>query len=226
MRPPKRSGIKARITEKMKAKVRFWVDGHQVRYFDVPGQQRVEWEYPAYPTIKILETVPDDGDPVRIGKYAGIHYTTMIIPGGVHHADWVSTVHGHVENGEWVLAPGAITSNGPVTIGNDAFIAYEAVITSGVTIGDGAIVATRALVTKDVEPYSIVGGNPAKHIKYRFDEPTREALLRIKWWDWPVEKVAAHKHQIHSSDVAGFVAGHDPDLVSASCDICKTTTWA
>jgi hypothetical protein len=81
---------------------------------------------------------------------------------------------------------------------------------SGVTIGHGAIVAPRAVVLHDVQPYEIVGGNPAKHIKWRFDEPTREALLRIAWWDWPEEKVARHRHEIDSPDVQGFIERHDP----------------
>ncbi|MDT0202575.1 CatB-related O-acetyltransferase [Nocardioides sp. AE5] len=224
MKYPQPRGLKARLTEKLKARVRQWVDGHQMTYYDSAAGADITWEYPSYPTMRVLKTVPNDGETIRIGKYCGFHYSTLMIPGGVHHADWVSTVHAHVEDGEWVDTPGAIHSNGPIVIGNDVFTAYESIITSGVTIGDGAIVATRAVVVKDVEPYSIVGGNPAKHIRYRFDEPTREALLRIKWWDWSVEKVAAHKSVIHSSDVAGFVAAHDPDLADpAPCAFCSSS---
>lgn len=204
----------------MKARVRFWVDGHQIRYFDVPGQPLI-WEFPSYPTVKILEGIPGDAEPVRVGKYTGIHYSTVIIPGGQHHLDWVGTLHAHVENGEWVNHPEAIFSNGPVVIGSDVFVGYQTVIGNNVTIGDGAVVAARSMVVKDVEPYSIVGGNPAKHIRYRFDQPTREALLRIKWWDWSVEKVAAHKDQIHSPDVVEFIAGHDPELGAPSCRLCQ-----
>ena len=97
-----------------------------------------------------------------------------------------------------------------VRIGNDVVVGYEALILSGVTIGDGAIVASRAVVTKDVEPYSIVAGNPARLVKYRFDEATRAALLRISWWDWPAEEVARLRHEIDSPDVAGFIDRHDP----------------
>lgn len=78
------------------------------------------------------------------------------------------------------------------------------------TIGDGAIVAPRSVVIHDVEPYEIVAGNPARHVKWRFDEETRAALLRIRWWDWPEEKVARLRHEIDSPDVTGFVARHDP----------------
>src|SRR3546814_3663231 len=116
----------------------------------------MDWDYPSYPSMRVLQSVKDDGERIKVGKYTGIHYSAVVIPGGVHHADWVSTVHGHVENGEWVDTPGAIHSNGPVVFGNDVFVAYEAVITSGITVGDGAIIATRAVVVKDVAPYSTV----------------------------------------------------------------------
>ena len=213
-------GIRARIVAKVKAKVRFWVDGHQITYFDVPGQG-VDWEFPSYPTVKVLRVTPEDGGVVKVGKYTAIHYSTVIIPGGMHHVDWVASGHAHVENGEWVDAPGAIYSAGPVVIGNDVFVGFEAVIMSGLTIGDGAVVAPRSMVIKSIEPYSIVGGNPAKHIRYRFDEPTRAALLRIAWWEWPVDKVAEHKHQIHSPEVEKFIALHDPELGSPTCELCR-----
>lgn len=221
VQPPK--GLRARLNAKIKARVRLWVDGHQYRYFDTPGQQWMEYDYPSYPTLRILETVPEDRNvPVKVGKYAGIHYSTVLIPGGQHHFDWVDTMHAYVVNGAWQQAEGAIHAKGPIVIGNDVFIAFEAVITSGVTIGDGAVIATRAVVTRDVEPYAIVGGNPAKFIKYRFEEPIREALQRIKWWDWSDEKVAAHDPQIHSKDVEGFVAKHDTEWPEPrECEICR-----
>lgn len=218
--PPK--GLRAKLTAKLKSKVRFWVNGHQYRYFDTADDiGNLRYDYPSYPSMRVIESVPQDREvPITVGKYTGIHYTTVVIPGGLHHFDWVSTQHAVVEDGQWSADPGAIYSKGPVTIGNDVFIAFEALITSGVTIGDGAVVASRAVVIKDVEPYSIVGGNPAKHLRYRFDEPTREALLRIKWWDWDTAKVAAHKDQINSPEVEKFVAGHDPALGTLSCAVC------
>lgn len=135
--------------------------------------------------------------------------------------DWVATGHFHVEEGELVALREAVHSAGPVVIGNDVFIGFEAVIGSGVTIGDGAVVAPRSMVVKSIEPYSVVGGNPARHIRYRFNEQTRLALLRIKWWSWSEEKVAEHKDQIHSANVAGFIARHDPELGPPSCLVCQ-----
>lgn len=94
---------------------------------------------------------------------------------------------------EWGLDKAEVTSawdhKGNIVIGNDVWIGYEAVILSGVTIGDGAIIGARAVVTRDVPPYTIVGGTPAKEIRKRYDEQTIDRLLRLKWWDWPKEKI-------------------------------------
>lgn len=85
---------------------------------------------------------------------------------------------------------------------NDVWIGHEAVIMPGVTLGSGAIIAARAVVTKDVPAYSIVGGNPARVLKYRFDDVTVAELLAIKWWDWPVEKIQQHIAAIEGADLA------------------------
>ena len=94
---------------------------------------------------------------------------------------------------EWGLDVKNITdawdNKGDTVIGNDVWIGYEAVILSGVTVGDGAVIGARAVVTKDVPPYTVVGGVPAKEIKKRFDEKTVEALLNLRWWDWEKEKI-------------------------------------
>lgn len=89
-------------------------------------------------------------------------------------------------------------NKGDIIIGNDVWIGYEAVIMAGVTVGDGAIIGTRAVVTKDVPPYTIVGGVPAKPIRKRFDNETLDELLRIRWWDWPEEKIARNIKAIQS----------------------------
>ena len=81
------------------------------------------------------------------------------------------------------------------------WIGYEAVILSGVTIGDGAVIGSRAVVTKDVEPYTIVGGVPAKPIRKRFDEQTIEKLEKIGWWDWSEEQIRQNIGAIQAGDV-------------------------
>ena len=152
-----------------------------------------------------------DGVPVQVGRYSAVHHTVTIFHGGIHHVEYVGLGHLHPDGaGGLVVPPELLTSRGPVVIGSDVWITYGAVIMSGVTIGDGAVVGACAVVTKDVEPYSIVGGNPAKHLRYRFDEPTREALLRIRWWDWPSDQVESRRHEIESPDVAAFIAKYDP----------------
>ena len=97
---------------------------------------------------------------------------------------------------EWQLDKRNITSawdnKGDIVIGNDVWIGYEAVIMAGVHIGDGAIIASRAVVTKDVPPYTIVGGTPAKKIRMRFDEDTIAQLQELKWWDWNIDKIAQY----------------------------------
>ena len=92
-------------------------------------------------------------------------------------------------------------NKGDIIVGNDVWIGYEAVIMAGVTIGDGAIVGTRAVVTKNVPPYTIVGGVPAKAIRKRFSEDTIAALLAMEWWDWPEEKIKPHITDIQSGQI-------------------------
>ncbi|HJR23966.1 MAG TPA: CatB-related O-acetyltransferase [Acidimicrobiales bacterium] len=201
-------------------KVRFWTFGQDVIFWQ-DSRQRVVLQGPSWPTFKVVQGPTDvDPQPVTIGRYSGLHPTVTIIPGSEHDPGWVSILHAHVEDGQWVRGEEEFVGRGPVVIGNDVWVGYEALILSGVTVGDGAIIAARALVRKPVQPFEIVGGNPAKTIGWRFDEPTREALLRIRWWDWSDEKVAAHKDQIQSSDAAGFVSRHDPALGAPTCPLC------
>lgn len=92
-------------------------------------------------------------------------------------------------------------NKGDIVVGNDVWIGYEAVILSGVTIGDGAVIGARAVVTKDVPPYTIVGGVPAKPIKKRFSEENIKKLQSIRWWDWPKEKIAENITAIQSGNI-------------------------
>ena len=89
----------------------------------------------------------------------------------------------------------------PITIGNDVWIGYEAVLMAGVTIGDGAVIGARAVVTKDIPPYTIAGGVPARPIKRRYTEETIAALSSLKWWDWPEERIAQNLDAIQSGQL-------------------------
>ena len=117
----------------------------------------------------------------QVGKFCSISSGVYINP--YEHNYHLKTTHPIIRN--WV----SDNSRPKVVIGNDVLISLNCVITSGVTIGDGAVVGAGAVVTKDVDPYEIVGGVPAKHIKWRFDEKTRNELLNQKWWDWEINKI-------------------------------------
>lgn len=99
-------------------------------------------------------------------------------------------------------------SNGDVIVGNDVWIGANVTVMSGIKIGNGAVIATNSTVTKDVPDYAIVGGNPAKIIKYRFTELQINQLLQIKWWDWSFEKLKENCRLLISSDIQGFIEKH------------------
>ncbi len=211
----KRTARESVITARLKVqraaarKVRNWAFGAELNFPGDPGRL-VEMDDTVTADARVVQYGTDPDSKVIIGSYSGVTQTAILMPGGMHRPEWVSAVHAFHSPDGWTFAEGALRSKGPIVIGSDVLVGYEALISSGVHIGHGAIVASRAVVIKDVEPYTIVGGNPAKVIKKRFDDETIAALLRIAWWDWPYEKVAALRHEIDSPDVAGFVARHDP----------------
>lgn len=126
-----------------------------------------------------------------IGKFCAIAAKTRFIMTGDHKLDGVSTFPFPIFQQGWEAAFDASEwpVKGDTVVGNDVWFGYDCVIRSGVKIGNGAVIATRAVVVKDVPPYSIVGGNPAKVIKMRFDDKTIERLQQIAWWDWNIEKI-------------------------------------
>ena len=138
------------------------------------------------------------GDQLIIGKFCQIATGVRFIMNGAHHAmDGFSTYPFKVFGGEWALKdPMQIKSKGNTIVGNDVWIGNGVTIMPGIKIGDGAIIGSNSLVTKDVDPYSVVGGNPAKFIRKRFDDETIQFLLELKWWDWEVEKITEHLNLI------------------------------
>lgn len=149
----------------------------------------------------VLYQYPINRDKLKIGKFCSIACGTKFLFNSANHAlDSLSTYPFPLFFEEWNLEKEKVTeawdNRGDIVIGNDVWIGYEAVILSGVTIGDGAIIGTRAVVTKDVPPYTIVGGIPAKPIRKRFDEKVIKELLKIKWWDWTEEKIARNIENI------------------------------
>ncbi len=132
------------------------------------------------------------GDKLIIGKFCMIASdSTFIMNGGNHLTEATSAYPFAIFGGDWQHAMDgkSYPTKSDTVIGNDVWIGHDATIMPGVQIADGAIIATKAVVTKDVEPYTIVGGNPAKPIKKRFSEATISKLLQLKWWDWDIEKI-------------------------------------
>ena len=127
---------------------------------------------------------------VTIGNFCSIADEIEIITNGNHKYDRATTFP-FAELG-WITKDSLTRSaygNGNIIIENDVWIARGVKIIGSVRIGNGAIIAAYSVIVKDVESYSIVGGNPAKHIKYRFDKETRDKLLKIQWWDWSKDKI-------------------------------------
>ncbi len=151
----------------------------------------------------VLYQYPINHDKLIIGKFCSIACGAKFIFNSANHTlSSLSTYPFPIFFEEWGLdikdVAVAWDNKGDIVIGNDVWIGYEAVIMAGVTIGDGAIIGTRAVVTKDVPPYTIVGGVPAKPIRKRFDDETLDELLKIRWWDWSEEKIARNIQAIQS----------------------------
>ncbi|MCQ4637297.1 CatB-related O-acetyltransferase [Anaerovorax odorimutans] len=151
----------------------------------------------------VLYHYPINHDRLRIGKFCSIACGAKFLFNSANHTmSSMSTYPFPLFFEEWDLRREDVTkawdNKGDIIIGNDVWIGYEAVIMAGITIGDGAVIGTRALVTKDVPPYTIVGGIPAKPIRKRYSAQTISDLLEIKWWDWPREKIAEKISAIQS----------------------------
>jgi virginiamycin A acetyltransferase len=149
---------------------------------------------------------------VTIGSYCSISKGVRIITGGIHPKDWVSLYPFRTTfNLTDAYQDGMPTSNGPVIIGHDVWIGTNAIIMSGVNIGHGAIIAAGAIVTKDVKPYSLVGGIPARHIKYRIDEEHIDHMLAISWWNWDDKKILEAVPLLSSNHVKQFIEQYSGD---------------
>ena len=151
----------------------------------------------------VLYHYPVNGDRLKIGTFCSDACgAKFLFTSGNHSLRSVSTYTFPICYEHWGLDPKNIRdawdNKGDIVIGNDVWIGYEAVILSGVTVGDGAVIGTRAVVTKDVPPYTIVGGVPARPIRRRFDPQTIARLEELRWWDWEEERIARNLSAIQS----------------------------
>lgn len=154
----------------------------------------------------VLYQYPINHDRLQIGKFCSIACGAKFLFNSANHTlSSLSTYPFPIFFEKWGLKKKDVIkawdNKGDIVIGNDVWIGYEAVILAGIAIGDGAIIGTRAVVTKDVPPYTIVGGVPAKPIKKRFSEEIISALLEIQWWNWSESKIAKNINAIQNGDI-------------------------
>ena len=155
----------------------------------------------------VLYHYPINHDRLLIGKFCSIACGAKFLMRSANHSlASLSTYPFPIFYEEWGLdvrdITAAWTPKGDIVIGNDVWIGYEAVVMAGVTIGDGAVIGARAVVTRDVPPYTIMGGVPAKEIRKRFPDETIGTLLKLRWWDWPEEKIQRYIGEIQAGRIA------------------------
>ncbi len=153
----------------------------------------------------VLYHYPFLGDRLIIGKFCAIGKGVKFKMNGANHrmsgpSTYPFNIFGH---GWESVTPqqSDLPFKGDTVVGNDVWIGYDSLVMPGVRIGNGAIIASRSVVTRDVPAYSVVGGNPATVLKYRFPEEERVLLEQAAWWDWPVEKITANLRVIASGTV-------------------------
>lgn len=163
-----------------------------------------------FPRNNVLYHYPINHDRLVIGKFCSIACGAKFLFNSANHAlRSLSAYTFPLFYEAWGQTPDparAWDNKGDIIIGNDVWIGYEAAILAGVTIGDGAVIGARALVTRDVPPYTIVGGVPARPIRKRFPEADIEALLALRWWDWPPEKLSPALEAIQSGDLPALLS--------------------
>lgn len=161
----------------------------------------------------VLYHFPFIGDKLIIGKFCAIARDVRFIMNGANHKiDAFSTYPFFIFGNGWEKAApkeGELPFKGDTIIANDVWIGYDTTIMPGVKIGNGAIIAAKSVVTGDVPDYCIVGGNPAKIIRHRFDEETIKRLLKVQWWDWSAEKITQNLEAITHADILALEQAED-----------------
>jgi acetyltransferase-like isoleucine patch superfamily enzyme len=151
----------------------------------------------------------DAGATLTIGRFCSIAGGVRILLGGEHHTDWTTSYPFPLLWPEAQSFPGYPRSKGDVVLGSEVWIGHDALIVSGVTIGDGAVVGAGSVVSRNVGPFEVVAGNPARLVRTRFAPGVIEALERIRWWDWEKERILEAMPLLLSPDVEAFVRKYD-----------------
>lgn len=158
----------------------------------------------------VLYHFPFIGDKLIIGKFCALARGVKFMMNGANHkTSGFSTYPFQIFGCGWERVTPELNQlpfKGDTVIGNDVWIGYEAIVMPGVKIGDGAIVAAKSVVTKNVESYTIVGGNPAQLLRKRFSDQTIEHLIEIAWWDWDIEKITRNLECIVGADIEALKA--------------------
>jgi len=159
-----------------------------------------------YGTPKVLTFGSSASVYVDIGAFCSIAEGVEFVLDGELHAEWVTTYPLRLQRQlEGAMRDGHPTSRGPIHVGNDVWLARGALILSGVRIGDGAVIGARALVSRDVPPYAIFAGNPARVRRQRFSPAVVDELLRIRWWEWPIDRIREAVPLLSDPDVERFI---------------------
>jgi acetyltransferase-like isoleucine patch superfamily enzyme len=159
----------------------------------------------------LVATFPGDKAHVRVGAFCSIGPDVILMDGGDHRVDWVSTFPFRA----YLDLPGAYEdghprSRGDIEIGNDVWIGRGARVRSGVSIGDGAVIGAYSVVTRDVRPYAVAVGAPAREVRRRFSDEQVAALQQIAWWEWPMEEIEGGVGGLCSDDIDAFIRDHLP----------------
>ena len=184
--------IYPRTGDRQTVYLRAVVHGHNISVGDYTIYNDFVRDPVEFERNNVLYHYPVNGDRLVIGKYCSIACGAKFLLNSANHTlRSLSTYPFPIFYEAWGTPVSEVSSawdnRGDIVIGNDVWIGYEAVILSGVHIGDGAIIGARAVVTRDVEPYTIMGGVPARPIRKRYDEETIQRLLALRWWDFPPE---------------------------------------
>lgn len=172
-------------------------------YYDDPGHALEFFER------NVLHHHDFMGDHLTIGPFCALATGVKIVMNGAaHEMSGFSTFPFDTFGADWGAhfdpATYSAAGRGDTVIGADVWIGMEAVIMPGVTIGPGAVIAARSVVTRDVPPFAVAAGNPARIVRTRYDQPTADALLEIAWWDWPLDKLTRNLSLVRGTDLAAL----------------------